>query len=169
MGHNDDRLDAALGRKLQGLCQFVVENQIRRHNMYVVSGCIDDIEVHQLSHGLLIQGTVAVRDHEALHGQLRRIEKFRIPQIPSVILRLLLRNIPHLEKHHGKAGDRVALHHDAGILPVAETHLPVDILIRQVNAARKCRVPVDHQDLSVVPVILVGGQGRSDRREHLGL
>ena len=137
--------------------------------MHIIFRTVQNVQIDKFAYIFMVKRTVAVRDHEALHGQLRRIEKFRIPQIPAVILRLLLRNIPHLEKHHRKAGDRVALHHDAGILPVAETHLPVDILIRQVNAARKCRVSVYHQDLSVVPVILVGGQGRSDRREHLGL
>ena len=50
---------------------------------------------------------------------------------------------------------------------VAEAAAAVDVLVRQVHAAGVGYLAVDDQDLAVVAVVVVGGDHRSDRREHL--
>ena len=43
------------------------------------------------------------------------------------------------------------------ILPLAELFQFIDILICKIHAACKSRLSVDHHDLAVIPVIVVGG------------
>ena len=49
---------------------------------------------------------------------------------------------------------------------MAEPHLSVDVLIRQIHASSKGCVAIDDGDLSMIPVILVGGKHRADGRKH---
>ena len=52
---------------------------------------------------------------------------------------------------------------------MTEAYFLIDIFVRQVHPARKGRVTVYHQYLSVIPVILVCGQKRHHRRKYLAL
>src|SRR5699024_8338709 len=77
--------------------------------------------------------------------------------------------IPHIEKHNSKTPDRVARQHDRRILPVPEPFFSINILISTVYPPCKSDLSVDHTNLSVIPIILYGGQDRADRVKHLTL
>ena len=135
--------------------------------MHVPLRLVEDVHVHLLPHILVVQGTVAVGHHVAGPGGCRRASVLKVFQIALVGLLPPLRDVPVLQKHHGKTLHRVPLEHHRRVLPVAEALLPVDVLIRQIDAAGEGRVAVDHHDLPVIPVVLVGGQHRAHRGEHL--
>ena len=51
---------------------------------------------------------------------------------------------------------------------MTEAVYAVDVLIRQIHAAGKSRLPVDYEDFAVVPIIIVRGDNRLDRCKLLG-
>ena len=61
--------------------------------------------------------------------------------------------IPHGQKHHRETPRRTSAQTNRRILPVAEAVGRVDILVREVDAAREGAHAVDHADL---PEIAVG-------------
>ena len=52
---------------------------------------------------------------------------------------------------------------------MAETFLFIDIFIRQIDAAGEGHLAVHHQNLAVVPVVVMGREHRTDRGEHSAL
>ena len=70
---------------------------------------------------------------------------------------MLLADSPHLQKHQGKALDRVSFEHDGGVFPVSEPVDVVDVLIGQIHAAVECSMPINDQNLAVVPIIIMSG------------
>ena len=123
--------------------------------MYVISGCIQDIHIHQLPYIFRIQGTVSVRNNKSTAGN-RTCRLFNI-QVPFVIFIFYI-IIPQLKEHPGEASDSFSFHHHCRILPVAKTFFFVDIFICQINTAGKCRFAIDNRYFSVVTVILGGGK-----------
>ena len=87
-------------------------------------------------------------------------------QIQSHILRFF-RQIPHFQKHDGKSPDRFTGEHQSCILPVSETFLYIYIFIRKINASGKSYLSIDHNDLAVIPVIVMCGEYRIYRRKYL--
>ena len=49
---------------------------------------------------------------------------------------------------------------------MTEPHLPVDVLVRQIHTAGECRVAINHCNLTMITVILIGRKHRAHRREH---
>ncbi len=86
-----------------------------------------------------------------------RAVKHNILQIFVVLFIARFRHVPHLQIHHRKAPDGVAGDFYRHILPVPEAFLLIDILVRQVHAARKSHLSVYHHDFSVVAVVLRRG------------
>ena len=67
MGHNDDRIHSALGRIGEGRHHIVVQDQVRRHNVYISSCLVDDIQIDLVAHRLPVQGAVGKRNGIAVH------------------------------------------------------------------------------------------------------
>lgn len=154
---------APLGRKGQGGLELAVEDQIRGHDVHVSLRPVQDVDVHLLPHMVGVHGTVPVGDDEAL--RLGRGGRRDLRHDGEV--RRLFIQIPHLQEHQGEAAGGLALQHDGRVLPVAVLDDAVDVLVRQIHPAGKGGVAVDHQDLPVVPVVVVGGDERGDGGEGL--
>ncbi len=158
-------LHASLRRKLERRLHLPVQDQIRCHDMYVLKRPVQHIHIHPLPHLILVQRPVAVGNHIP----------FGIPYLQCGIgqkrLKLSLSAVhhPHLQKHQGKALHRLPFQHDCSILPVPEFHLLVDIFVRQIDPAVKSCMPVDHEYLPMVTVIIVRGDKRRDRRKGSAL
>ena len=132
--------------------------------MHILLRMVQDMEVHLLTHILIVKGAVPVGEH--------------IPQLPAealasgrevspVVLLLPLVHVPHLQEEHGQALDRVPPQHDSRVLPVAEPLLPVDVLVPQIDASREAHPAVNDAYLAVVPVVLHRGQEGLDGVHHL--
>ena len=162
-GQNQFHVHSPLRREFQRRLHLSVQDQIGRHNMHIFSGTVQDIHIHPLPHQIVIQRAVAVGHHIAgsvLLGHGRIFQE-------SVKLQFLLLHPPHLQKHQGKTPGRLPLEHHCRILPVTMLLSVIDILIRQINPSRECRMAVDHQNLAVVAVIVMGGYERGEGRKHL--
>ena len=86
------------------------------------------------------------------------------PEAVDVLI-LFPEGIPHFKEHHGKAPDALSVKAHAGVLPVAEADDFIDILIRQIDSAGIGRMPVDNQNLSVIPVVHHQGEKGNHRIE----
>ena len=126
--------------------------------MDIVGGTVQEIHIDRFAHLILIQGGVA----EGHDIALRLRDSPRLTQ-PVFIVRFLLPDIPHLQKHQGKAPYRRAFQHDRRVLPVAKPFNAVDILIRKIDAAVEGHLAVDHKDLAVVTVVVVRRNNGPDR------
>ena len=74
---------------------------------------------------------------------------------------------PALQEHERQGPHRLAPQHDCGILPVSVYFFAVDVLIREIHAACKADLSVDHGDLPVIPVIVMGRDEGLDGRKDL--
>ena len=152
---------------LQGIQHLVIQDQIRRHDVHIAGGRMDHVQVHFLAHPLVIQRAVGVGQHVTVGLQS---DFFQI--LYNIIfegIQIFFRDIPHLQKHQRKAHDRIAVDHHRRILPVAETHLLVDVLVGQIDAAGERHLAVHDEDFPVIPVVLAGGKHGLQRHEHLAL
>ena len=125
--------------------------------MHIIIGAVKDINIHALPHLLPVQRRISIGHHISLdllfHGN-RHIDKL-------LKLRLPLINIPHLQKHQGKAAHRIPFQLHRSILPVSVKFFPVNVFIRQIHAAVKGNFSVYHQDFPVISVIVMrGDKGR---------
>ena len=165
MGHQDDHLHAPFRGIAKCSQHPVVENQVWCHNVHIGVRGIDDVEINAFPDALIAERTGAVRNHIAVRFLVH------IPFIgicPKGFTAPCF-GIPHFEKHIGKPFDRLPYESDAGVLPMSEPFLLIDVFIRKIDASGKGSMSVDHQDLSVVSVVVVGGKDRADRREHSAL
>ena len=160
---DDGNLHPSLRGKAQGSVQLAVEDQVRRHDVDIVFRPVQNVDIDHLAHPVAVHRGVAVGDHIA-RSLSRRL--CREAQIFSK-LRLLLVNVPHLQKQQREALYRLALQHYGSVLPVAEDLFPVDVPVRQIHAAGKGRMSVNDQNFSVVPVVIMGGNKGGDRRKGL--
>ena len=154
---------APLGRKGQGGLELAVEDQIRGHDVHVSLRPVQDVDVHLLPHMVGVHGTVPVGDDEALRlgrGGCRDLRH------DGEVRRLFIQ-VPHLQEHQGEAAGGLALQHDGRVLPVTVFDNAVDVLVLKIHPAGESGAAVDHQDLPVVPVVVVGGDERRNGGEGL--
>ena len=77
--------------------------------------------------------------------------------------------VPHGQEHDGHGPHRLPPQEDGAVLPVAEPHPAVDILVRQVHPPGEAPLPIDDAQLPVVPVVHPQGQHRDQPVEHPAL
>ena len=126
---------------------------------------IEDIHVHKLPDFVPIQGIVSIGQHIS-HGVLRYF--CRNTEILEIRLRFS-RKVPCRQKHKGKAFYRLPFEHQRRILPLTEPIDLIDIFIGEIHSTGKCRFSIDHHDFTVISVIIVCGNKRSQGREHPAL
>ncbi len=131
--------------------------------MYIRQRTVQNIHIHPLTQFIIIKRTVPIRNDKSL-SLLDR--KRRIRKKPRRLI-LCFVNMPHLQKHQGKAFYCLTLYHHGSILPMPELFLLINILICKIHAAVKRRMPVNHQNFPVVAVIIMRGNKRRHRRKHL--
>ena len=140
--------------KDQGIDHFFIDDQIRRHDMYIILWPVEDIKVYLFSHILIVIRAVSVgNDISAISHSA--IDDRGVMHVFTVIFLFLHADIPQLQKHQCKAVDRFSLHHDGSIFPVAESFFSIDILICQIHTACESCPPIDDRDFSMIPVILM--------------
>ena len=163
-GKDEAYVYAPLGGEFQRRLHLLVQDQIGGHDVHIVPCPVQNVQIHPFAHPFPVQGTVGIGHDEARcpGAALRR----RVQSLPALQPARL--QVPHLQEHQREAAHRLAPQQHAAVLPVAEAAHLVDILIRQVHAAGEGHLPVDHQDLPVVPVVVVGGHKGHHRREGLG-
>ena len=130
--------------------------------MHIFQGAVQNIHVNSFAHLIVVQRTVPVRNDIA-SGMVCREGRIR-KELRSFIFSFI--NAPHLQKHQGKTSHRITFQHNGGIFPMPEFLFFINVFIRQINSAVKCRMPIDHQNLPVIPVIIVGGDKGRDRGKH---
>ena len=139
---------------------LVVEHEVRRCDIDVLACVVDDLEVGGLTDVQVVERRVGEGLHPAVLRQLDRRE------IAFEIRDLLARDVlPHLEKERGHIGRALAAQQYAGILPVAEAHLLVDVFIGEVDAAHIAGIAVDDHHLPVISVVEVGVERRNEAVE----
>ena len=161
---DDPHINTALGGILERIFQLTVQNQIWRHDMDILLGPVQHIHVDLLAHLVLVQGAVSVRHDKTVCSLLlcRYIQK-------CVKIRCLFIQVPHVQEHPGEAAGCFALYHHGGVLPVTVLFIGVDVFIRQIDAAVEGGLPVDHQDLPVIAVVIMGGDKGLDGGKHFAL
>ena len=92
MGQDQLHLHAALGRVCERLNHLIANNQIGRHDVDVLLGSIQHIQIDMLAHILIIERTVRIRNDVP-----RRLAAQDMGcQIWAIALRLFFSDIPHL-------------------------------------------------------------------------
>ena len=134
--------------------------------MHILLGMIQDVEIHFFSYILMVKWTVSIWDDVTVFAAESRL---LFCQILCIILRLSLRNIPHLQEHHSKTLHGISFNFDCCVFPVSETDFFVDIFICQIDTSGKCNLSVNHTDFPVIPVILTGRKDGYDRSKFLAL
>ena len=133
--------------------------------MDVFSRTVKDIQIHPLAEFLAAEGAVAVGNNVALRlGD----HSSRLIDVHAEI-RLVFRDVPHLQEQHGEAAHSLAAHHDRGVLPVTEALDLVYVFVREINSASKGDLSVYDHYLPVIAVVVVGGEKRRERREYLAV
>ena len=166
MWHNNLHFYSTFCSSCQRINHLIVQDQIRCHNMHILLGMIQDVEIHFFSYILMVKRTVSIWDDVTVFAAEPRL---LFCQILCIILRLSLRNIPHLQEHHGKTLHGIAFDFDRCIFPVSEPDFLVDIFICQIDTSGKCNLSVNHTDFPVIPVILAGRKDGYDRSKFLAL
>ena len=102
-GQNDFHIHPSLCRINQGGLQLIIQDQVGRHNVHIASGTIQDVHIHLFAYLFSIQGAIPVGHYIALRTFLGEAESGLLP------FGLLYIQIPHLQKHQGKAPDSLPL------------------------------------------------------------
>ena len=145
---------------------LVVNDEIRRHDVYVTVGTVDDIHIDHLADEVAVERAVAIGDDIAHFLFMRRLRHVEILAV-DFGRKVHGADVPHLQKHQRQAAHGVAAQGNGCVLPVAEARGAVDVLVGEVDAACEADLAVDDHDLAVVAVVVVRGDERAQRREHL--
>ena len=132
--------------------------------MDVIPGPVEQVDIDHLAHPLAVQRTVPVGSRHALC-----IFRHRNGPGQELLIFRLLQDAPHLQKLSRQRTDCLALQHHGGILPAAMLLDVIDVLIGKIHAAGKTDPPVNDKNFPVVAVIIVSGDERLHRAEHLAL
>ena len=149
--HENPHIHAALGCRAERVLHLITDQQIGRRNVDVILRLIQDVDIDILPQLLKIKRRIGVRQHVAV-----ALKWFRMPAMRIINFEIRLRLpecVPHFQKHHTEIKDSLSMNSDSCIFPVSEPHLPVNVFIRQVNAAIVSRMSVNDQNLPVVAVI----------------
>ena len=164
-GEDQLHVHAALGSEAESRLQLAVQNQIRRHDVHILSRAGEDVHIDPLAHPILIQRTVGIRQDKALFV----LKTGGMCQQPAADLRGSFIHAPELQEHQREAARRLAADHESRILPVAVFRELVDVLVRQIDAAGEGHLTVNDSDLAVVAVVVVGGNHGRRRRKDAAL
>ena len=151
MWHNNDHLYTAF--RCSGKCcnHLTVQDQIRRHDMHILLGMIQNMEIHFFAYIFIIIWMISIRNHITMwwiwHYMLRC-------QIVLAVRRFQLIDRPHFQKQHREALYCITLQHNRRILPVTKTCNFIGILICQVDSAGKRNLAINYTYLTVVSAIL---------------
>ena len=162
MRHQDHHLDAPPRRVRQRSDHLVIQDQIRRHNMYIILGGIQNIQIDSASYPRFPVRTDVIRNKKAIGLLIIFLQRL----ILQICLLFRLGNVPHFQKHERKPFHSIAFQADRRILPVTEPDFPVNIFVCQIRASRMGNPPVDDQDFPMIPVVIMAGEHRMDRRIH---
>ena len=138
---------------------LVIDDDVGRRYVHILFRLRNNIIIDVFRDVLIIVSVVAVRNDDSRHVV------FFIAQV-EIGVDILFRfgdDIPEFQKHAGKRAHGRPRHTDNGIFPITVFMRLVDILIAQIDAAGKCRFPVDDADFSVIAVVEIGGEYRYDR------
>ena len=133
--------------------------------MHIPLGTVQNIHVGPFAQLFFIQRAVTIGNHIALCIRDSRCSGFQ----KTVKFRCFFGDAPHLQKHQRKALYRFPFQHDGSILPVTVLFNMVDVLVRQIYAAGKGDVSIDHQNLTMIPVSVVGRYKWCHWGEHFAL
>ena len=158
-------LDAALRGVGQRRDHLIVDDEIRRHNVHIAVGAVDDVHIHHFADEIAVERTVAVGDDEA-GRRARRLGHIEIARI-GFGSKVHLVVIPHLEEHQRQIPHGTAAQGDGRVLPMAVALRAVDVFVGKVDAAGEADLTVNDKDLAVVAVIVMRGDEGTQRREHL--
>ena len=62
MGHDDNDLDSAFRHPGEGSDHLIIQNQVWRHNMYILLRMVQDMEIHFLPNILVVKWAIRIRD-----------------------------------------------------------------------------------------------------------
>ena len=165
MWSDDLYVHPGFGGVAQGSAGGHIDDQVGRGDIDILSGPGDHVQIYRLCHPLVVQGGVGVGldiSRPGLYREGRRTEA-------AEVLLPIGDVVPHGQKHHRHRPGGVPLQADHAVLPVAEAHLPVHILVRQIDAAGKGGLAVHHDELPVVPVVQPQGHQGHEPVEHPAL
>ena len=150
-GQDEVDIHAALGGETESQLHFAVQNQIRRHDVDVPSGPVEQVDVDHLAHPFPVQRAVSVGGHKALD-----VLQLRDRLVEELLQLRRTEDAPLLQKQRRQRADALAFQHHGGILPAAVFFHMIDVLIGQIHPAGKAHPPVDDKDLPVVAVVVMG-------------
>ena len=162
MGHQDHHLDATPGRIRQRPDHLMIQDQIRRHDMYIFPCRIQDIQIYPPPRPCFSVRADVIWDKKSVRFSV----KFRSRLVFQIGFLSLFSDVPHFQEHKSKPFHRVAFQPDRRVLPMAEAFFPVNVLVRKICPARMSDPAVDDQDLPVIPVVVMAGKYRVDRSIH---
>ena len=117
---------------------------------------MNDLKIGGLTDVEIVERRVGERLHPAVLRQLDR------RQIVFERGNLLARHIlPHLKEQRSHVRRAITAQQDAGILPVAEAHLFVDVFIGKVDAAHIPHIAVYDHHFAVISIVQIGIERRN--------
>src|SRR5699024_5359893 len=159
----------AFRRQAERRHHLVVDDEIRRADIYVSFGLIDDVQIDVFTKNLPVKRRVAERlDKSAA------LESFRVinmGKIRFMLQRILYPadNTPHVKKHNSHTPDSFSFQHNRSILPVPESFFLIDIFVRKIDPSGESGISVNDADFPVVSVILDNIQHRTEGIEDPAL
>ena len=166
MRHNNDHLYAAFRCSGKRCNHLTIQDQIRRHDMHILLGMIQNMEIHFFAYIFIIIRMISIRNHITM----RWIRHYMLRcQIVLAVRRFHLIDCPHFQKQHSETLYCITLQHDRRILPVTKTRNFISILICQVDSAGKRNLAVNYTYLTVISAILHRRQEWDDRIRHPAL
>ncbi len=153
---DNPHIHPSLRRQPEGPLHIVVDDQIRRVNIDIMTGLVQDIDVSVFPGLFVVQRAVG----ERLDHAVRR-ERFRMPHVGPVHAEVgvvFREGIPHGQEHHGQVPDPFPFQPDTGIFPVAEPDDAVHVLVRHIGSSRVAHPAVNNGNLPVVPVVIDQGE-----------
>ena len=142
------------------LRQVIVNNQIRRSNVDIVRSLTDNILIDCFANLALINGLrpAAIGNVKpfAFNSFIFQMVLIKVCDFPAV-------DVPVHEKEPRQSLDCPTFQAYTAIFPVSKTNNMIDILVSQIDTASIANLTINHQNLTVVTVII----GYRHPRNHL--
>jgi len=155
VGSDDSYIQAVFSGQGERRQHLVVDDEIRSRDIEIASGFRDEVEIDIFAHRFLIERAIPKGLHETIRAKGRRsryggeIAGQGIVLPPSGMA-------PKLEEHEREAHHRFPFQHDGAVLPSAKATELVDVLVGEINASREAYPAVDHQNLPVIAMVVIG-------------
>ena len=114
-----------LCRKAQGIDHFIRDDQIGCHHIKRLFCRVNQVQINALRNPFPAQGVILIRLHIA-HFPRSAVSN---GQKPLQVLFAAGTGIPHFQKGHSQAANRLTFQPDTGILPAAIEDLSAKILV----------------------------------------